>query len=110
MTEIRKSRKDRLSVVTDPTDAPFIRDSLIGSYFLGDVTAQYQGCVIAEPCPGIYLVELFDWLIGESSEQRLVKIERMMNWHFFDEHEWMRNAYRDRVGPGWRHAEKADDQ
>lgn len=76
-------------------------DSLVGSYFHGNNDQRYQGVVVAEPVPGIYLVELFDWITGfDSSEQILVKIESMLDWHFYDTAEWMNNAYKSGVN-GW---------
>jgi hypothetical protein len=71
--------------------------SLVGSFFHrydeedGELT--WQGCIVAEPAPGVYLVELFDWLVGFSSCQRLVRLEQMDHWHFFDDDHWMNNAY-----------------
>lgn len=63
--------------------------SLVGSFFHADVTRQWQGCVVAEPAPGVYLVELFDWIAGSSTHQRLVPIEEMTGWSFYDSDDWM---------------------
>jgi len=78
-------------------------DSLVGSFFhsFKDDDVNWQGVVVARPEPGIYLVELFEWLAGSSSAQRLVRIEDMLGWQFYDTPEWMSNAY-ERHPSTWR--------
>lgn len=76
-------------------------NSLVGSFFLGDETKGYQGCVVAEPRPGIYLVEFNDWIVGNPTSQALFRIEDMMDWTFYDNHEWRNDHYREWVGPRW---------
>lgn len=88
MTEASK-KQDRLSAVLD---APFDPTTLVGSYFLSDAERGWQGCVVAEPSPGVYLVETFDWIVGGSHSQALVRLEEMADWTFFDDAEWMGNA------------------
>lgn len=83
------SKKDRLSSLGDS----LLPGSLVGSYFHGD---DLQGCVVAEVAPTIYLVETFEWLAGSSHSQRLVKLEQMMGWRFYDDSEWMKNAYEEK--------------
>jgi hypothetical protein len=91
---VSDKNNDRLGQITSQT----IWDpkSLVGSYFHAVGGEQWQGCVVAEPHPGFYLVELFDWVVGDSSRQRLVKIEDMLTWHFYDNAKWMNNAYEAR--------------
>lgn len=43
----------------------------------------WQGAVVAEPKPGLYLVELFELIVEEPSCQRLIRVEDMVDWHFF---------------------------
>jgi hypothetical protein len=79
----------------------FEPSSLVGSFFHSfepDVEGQprrvqWQGVVVAEPHPGIYLVETFDWLVGASYDQRVVRVEDMLGWAFYDDAGWMGNAY-----------------
>ena len=52
----------------DVSSADLRPDSLVGSYFLGN---DQQGMVGAEPTPGVYLVEMADWIVGASTTQRL---------------------------------------
>ena len=82
----------------DASNADLRPDSLVGSYFLVD---DQQGMVVAEPTPGVYLVELANWAVGASTTeklvgialQRLVGIEAMAEWRFFDTAEGMRNVW-----------------
>jgi hypothetical protein len=83
-------RTDRLSMVEL---ASLASDSLVGSFFHSDAKRGWQGAVVAEPHPGVYLVELFEWLVGSSTSQHLVRIEDMAGWQFYDTAEWMGNAY-----------------
>lgn len=86
----------------DETD--FRTDSLVGSYFHGNTERQWQGCVVAEPVRGIYLVQLFEWLSGSSTKQVLVSITDMMDWSFYDAAEWMNDRYKSTVSHQWEAA------
>jgi hypothetical protein len=86
------------------TDSLTLRpDSLVGSYFHsfeerdGSRRIRWQGVVVAEPVPGVYLIETFEWLAGTPYEQQLVRIEDMLDWSFYDDADWLGNAYRRRV-------------
>lgn len=92
------TRMDRLS---DVEGRPFASDSLVGSFFLSTYERGWQGCVVAEPRPGIYLVELFSWAMGESVDQQLVPLEDMAGWSFYDSAKWMVNAYDHGVAARW---------
>lgn len=85
--------------------APLHPDSLVGSCFHSGHQLQWQGCVVAEPQPGIYLVELHEWFVGQSSCQQLVRIEDMSDWMFYDDTEWMDAAYQNGVKQRWERAE-----
>lgn len=84
----------------------FQLNSLVGSYFHsfgvaedGDPVVLWQGQVIAKQGVDAYLVETYDWLVGAPSVQRLVRLEDMYDWHFYDTAEWMNSTYRDK----WEH-------
>jgi hypothetical protein len=96
----RTVTSDRLSGVENHE---WRADSLVGSFFHSDASRTWQGCVVAEPVPGVYLVELFNWLIGVSGHQRLVDIREMTEWCFYDTAEWMRNCT-DEVQAKWDRA------
>jgi hypothetical protein len=91
-------RQDRLTLASDKTlDA----GTLIGSYFHSNADHGWQGCVVAEPAPGTYLVELFSWVMGESTCQLLVRLDEMFGWQFYDDAGWMKNAYEHGVEQRW---------
>ncbi len=72
------------------------KNPLIGKFFhsrnrFGKV--EWQGRVIGSPEPGIYLVQLFEWGMGEPNIQRLVTIEDMVTWLFYPDGEAMDYSY-----------------
>lgn len=82
--------RDRLSAVQRQ---PLLPDSLVGSFFHAGSDRGWQGCVVAEVASEIFLVETFGWLIGDSTDQHLVRLTDMTEWVFYDTAEWMNNAY-----------------
>ncbi len=61
-------------------------EQLVGKYFRSaneNNKIEWQGVVIGQPQSGWYLVQLFDWISGEPTEQRLVPIEKMIGWLFY---------------------------
>lgn len=74
---------------------------LCGRWFLSDAHRGWQGQVAVEVRNGVYLVQLYDWLMGERSTQRMVDVDEMCDWSFYDSAEEMRFAY-DRAGVGRR--------
>jgi hypothetical protein len=94
----KAASRDRLAGVVDRPPEP---TSLVGSYFHSGWQQGWQGCVVAEPAPGVYLVERFSWLAGESLDQQLVPIGDMTDWQFYDTAEWMRNTYEHGLKHRW---------
>ena len=45
--------------------------------------AVWQGRIVKQLEDGYYLVELFDWIKGESLAFRVIKIEQMASWLFY---------------------------
>jgi hypothetical protein len=45
---------------------------------------------------GIYLIQYFEWFIGEASTLALVRIEDMLNWQFYEDIEHMKFWYEHR--------------
>jgi hypothetical protein len=80
---------------------PLDPKSLVGSYLLATARLGWQGCVVAEPARGVYLVELFSWAFGGSLDQKLVRLEDMTEWSFFDTSDWLSNAYRNFKQAQW---------
>ena len=52
-----------------------------------------QGQILARPEPGIYLVQLYEWLVGSPSNQQLVAFKDMKNWLFYEDNESMNYSY-----------------
>jgi hypothetical protein len=99
MTEDLRASEYRINRV----ESDHKNDSLIGSFFLATSERGWQGCVVAEPAPGVYLVELFSWIMGDSLDQRLVALATMIEegWRFYDTSQWMNTAYNDSVRLVW---------
>jgi hypothetical protein len=72
------------------------KNSLIGKYFhsfQGDGQVKWQGRVVACITDEAYLVQLSEWLSGEESNLRLVKLEEMLGWDFYQTREDMKETY-----------------
>ena len=88
--------------------------SLVGSSFhtvRGNEGVDWQGVVVAESHPGIYLIERYKWIAGSATHQQLVSIDQMLStsgvtWRFYDDPEWMRNDYDHYLGPRARASER----
>ena len=78
------------------TQTPKPTNRLVGNFF-HSVTKEgivsWQGIVIANPEPGWYLVQLFDWIAGEESVRRLMRVEEMSEWLFYGSADEMRHSY-----------------
>lgn len=66
---------------------------MIGNYFHGCDEIQWQGMIIGEPSPGMFMVQTFSWLTGNEHSKQLVPITAMTGWTFYDTAEEMSNAY-----------------
>lgn len=69
------------------------KGNLVGHWFHSlDANEQilWQGVVLSRPKPGWYLVQLFEWFMGEPSVRKLVPFEQMANWLFYATNEEMK--------------------
>lgn len=84
----KKDRAATLPLKFDPK-------SLVGSFFHANAARGWQGVVVAEPQPGLYLVELFSWLTGHPNGQKLIGAATMLaeDWTFYDSAEEMNAHY-----------------
>jgi hypothetical protein len=65
---------------------------LEGLFFLGD---NWQGRIIGKVEKGLYAVQLYEWLLGTESCIKIVPLEQMSNWSFYDSTEdWHKAAER----------------
>lgn len=76
-------------------------ETLVGSWFhaVEEDVIVWQGIVVAEPQPGMYLVHVDTLEPGATNVQLLVGLEKMCDdeentaWRFFDTEEQARSAY-----------------
>lgn len=72
--------------------------SLIGKFFHSfnsSGSLRWQGRVLAEPSPGYFLVQLYDWFMGYANDQMVIPIAHMVGWKFCDDPEdWRDNGGR----------------
>lgn len=76
---------------------------LVGRYFYSfsgisskgkrDTNLRYQGRVIAPVNHDYVLVQLYDWLTGSLSDQKIVAISTMVNWNFYKSVEDWKEAF-----------------
>jgi hypothetical protein len=75
--------------------------SLCGSWALYRSDDQTeQALIVAEPQPGVYLIEVYDLISDEPRAQRLVKLDELVKvddeggkWTFYDDHAAVRAAF-----------------
>ena len=69
-------------------------NTLEGQYFhaISDGAVCWFGSVIGSPEPGYYLVEILSWLDTSAMHRRLVPIEDMMGWFFYQDRDQMIQA------------------
>jgi len=74
------------------------RKALAGKFFhsFKEKQVEWQGYVISEPREGFFLVQLFEWAMGEPSCQKLVRIDDMLGWDFYDTAEEINDTYERR--------------
>jgi len=80
---------------TESKTIPAVKQSgLIGSYFhtIENEDINWQGLVLSSPEPMYYLCQLFSWMDGSGSLRKLVHIEQMKDWLFYDSNEQMIDA------------------
>ena len=84
--------------------------ALFGRFFhsVEDGKIGWQGSIVGNPEPGWYLVQLFGWLDGSPNVQRLMRIEDMREWLFYDDTEMMQFSYDHGVArEGGKYRERA---
>lgn len=83
-------------------DASEQRDSLVGLFFHAH-PQRWQGRIVGEPSVGVYMVELFDWIVGNADCQLLVSMSTMLDghWRFYDTAAEMREEYEYRTQALW---------
>ena len=70
----------------------FGSQNLVGLYFVGDVGDRrgYQGRVLAYLVNGFYLVQFFSWVMGDPTDQGVVRLEDLLQAKFYSDHaQWI---------------------
>lgn len=71
---------------------------LTGKWFMSfdeDGNVNNQGEITQKENDDLYLVQLYEWLFGSATNQKLVQSKDMITWEFFDNAEDMRARYTD---------------
>jgi hypothetical protein len=71
--------------------------SLVGKFFhsvdADKKTIKWQGQIVDEVAPGVFLVQLYEYLMGGESTQVIVPISEMAYWPIYETDQEMREAY-----------------
>ena len=63
------------------------KQTIVGQFFhsFPNGVLEWQGNIIAEPVPSIFLVQLYEWFMGEPNGQFLVPLQQMVDekWKFY---------------------------
>jgi len=82
------------------------RDPLLGHWFhtfgscetCGGAIVEKQGQILSQLSNGAYIVQWFEWMVGEPTHQEIVVADQMIGWHFYDTGEEMKNTYTYELG------------
>lgn len=62
--------------------------------FHKDGTVEFQGQILEyDPYSEMCLVQYYEWIIGEPSTTKLIKLTSMENWELYNTDEEMRDAF-----------------
>ena len=70
-------------------------DPLRGRFFhsIKSGIVEWQGQVIGRVSEDVYLIQLFEWGMGEPSIQRLISLSDMKDWLFYSDADEMTHSY-----------------
>lgn len=70
---------------------------LVGSFFHsnkpGTTVLEWQGRVLEKTGTDVFLVETYEWVMGEPHDRRLVRLVDMIGWTFYETADDMRRGY-----------------
>lgn len=75
-----------------------VQNGLVGKFFHSYKNGKisWQGHIIQKLSDTKYLVQLFEWVMGEASDQVIVELDDMKDWKFYDDKEsWLFYAERE---------------
>jgi len=104
--QVDESQEANLKNESKRTGAPVaeilrrrLSNPLVGKYFHSvkddRETIVWQGQITGEVSPGIYLVQLFEWVMGMESNQQIVPAADMIHWKIYDSQDEMNAAYKN---------------
>lgn len=90
-------------------------DGIVGKWFhsFKDGYVHWQGQVLSAQPADHFLVQLYEWFLGEPNKQIVVPFSEMVGWTFYDSNEQMLHEWRYRLAPlddERRRAEKQGEQ
>ena len=59
---------------------------LVGLWFLtydSNANKEFQGQILSKLENNVYLVQLYDWVVGEASTMRLLSLDKLLNADFY---------------------------
>lgn len=90
------TRFEFMKTPTKPAPKQFQEQPFVGTFFHSldeQKHIEWQGRVVGSPEPGLYLVQLFEWGMGDPSVQQIVGIHDMRDWLFYATAEEMKQSY-----------------
>jgi len=79
---------------------------LIGKYFHSfdeNGRIKWQGQIIGHIAPSAYVVQLFEWIAGFESIQKVVDVNDLYGWVIYESDDDMRRAYYSKQAIRMRH-------
>lgn len=94
-TDLKSHPENYNDAEMDPETKSTRVSGLIGRFFhsIKDGRLQWQGYVRSRPEPGWYVIQLYEWMGGSPNIQRLVRIEAMEDWFFYQNAEEMMHSW-----------------
>lgn len=81
-----------------------MKSALVGKFFHSfkdeERTVEWQGKVVAQIEPSVYLVETYSWIGGDVYTTELVRLESMFGWCFYDSLREMKEALKHKWSGG----------
>jgi predicted GIY-YIG superfamily endonuclease len=67
---------------------------LVGRFFHTEIDGPgQQGRVVAQVGADLFLAQLYEWMLGQPTQQVIYRLEEMVNWTFYEDAESWRNDY-----------------
>jgi hypothetical protein len=73
-----------------------VKNALVGKWFHTFDAQQricWQGRVLAEMRPELYLVQIFSWFTGGEVDEKMVSLDEMRRWAFYEDKGGLEDGY-----------------